>query len=127
MIGLTTGLAFTLTQVVSLASSDMVADEAKLPNIVLIFVDHLGYGDVSCYGATKVQTPSIDKLAAEGKKFTDAHSASAVCTPSGYALVTGQYPSKANGGKGFWSPTPITAGLIIPTDMYTVADVFKAK
>ena len=62
------------------------------PNVVFIFADDLGYGDLSCYGSTKVQTPNIDKLAAEGKRFTDAHSASAVCTPSRYALLTGEYP-----------------------------------
>ena len=61
------------------------------PNVVLIFADDLGYGDVGCYGATKVQTPNIDRLAAEGRRFTDAHSVSAVCTPSRYALLTGQY------------------------------------
>ncbi|MCB9937050.1 MAG: sulfatase-like hydrolase/transferase, partial [Planctomycetaceae bacterium] len=52
------------------------------PNVVLIFADDLGYGDLGCYGATKVQTPNIDRLAAEGRRFTDAHSVSAVCTPS---------------------------------------------
>ena len=75
---------------------------AEPPNIILIFADDLGYGDVGCYGATKIQTPNIDKLAAEGRKFTDGHSASAVCTPSRYALLTGEYPFRANGGKGIW-------------------------
>ena len=65
------------------------------PNVVLIFADDLGYGDVGCYGATKLQTPNIDRIAAEGRRFTDAHSASAVCTPSRYALLTGQYPVRA--------------------------------
>ena len=51
------------------------------PNVVFIFADDLGYGDLGCYRATKVQTPNIDSLAAEGRRFTDAHSASAVCTP----------------------------------------------
>ena len=74
------------------------------PNVVLIFVDDLGYGDLGCYGATKVQTPNIDRLAWEGRRFTDAHSASAVCTPSRYALLTGEYPMRANGGKGIWGP-----------------------
>ena len=63
------------------------------PNVVLIFADDLGYGDLGCYGATKVQTPNIDRLAAQGRRFTDAHSVSAVCTPSRYALLTGQYLS----------------------------------
>ena len=100
---------------------------AKLPNIIFIFADDLGYGDLGCYGATKVQTPNIDKLAAEGRRFTDAHSASAVCTPSRYALLTGEYPIRANGGKGVWGPAPVTSGLIIDTDKLTIADVFKNK
>ena len=61
------------------------------PNIVLIYADDLGYGDVSAYGATAVQTPNIDRLAREGLRFTDAHSAAATCTPSRYALLTGEY------------------------------------
>lgn len=61
------------------------------PNIVLIYADDAGYGDVSAYGATRLRTPHIDRLAAEGMRFTDAHSAAATCTPSRYALLTGQY------------------------------------
>ncbi|QDT08223.1 sulfatase family protein [Planctomycetes bacterium K23_9] len=97
----------------------------KPPNVVLIFADDLGYGDLGCYGATKVQTPNIDRLAAQGRRFTDAHSASAVCTPSRYALLTGQYPSRAKGGKGVWGPAPVSSPLLIDTDKTTIADVFK--
>ncbi len=104
----------------------MNATETGSPNVVLIFADDLGYGDVGCYGATKVQTPNIDKLAAEGRKFSDAHTASAVCTPSRYALLTGDYPLRANGGEGVWGPAPVTSGLIIDTDKLTIADVFKS-
>lgn len=100
---------------------------ADKPNVVLIFADDLGYGDLGCYGATKIKTPNIDKLAAEGKKFTDAHSASAVCTPSRYGLLTGQYPFRANGGKGIWNPTGLETPLIIDTEMLTIADVFKRQ
>ena len=95
------------------------------PNVVLIFADDLGYGDLGCYGATKLKTPNIDKLAAEGRRFTDAHSASAVCTPSRYGLLTGEYPFRANGGKGLWGPAPITSPLLIDTETLTIADVFK--
>nr|WP_233903540.1 arylsulfatase [Stieleria maiorica] len=95
------------------------------PNVVLVFADDLGYGDLGCYGATKVQTPNIDRLAKEGRMFSDAHSASAVCTPSRYALLTGEYPLRANGGKGVWGPAPVTSGLIVDTDKLTTADVFK--
>jgi len=100
---------------------------SKKPNVVLIFADDVGYGDLGCYGATRLKTPNIDKLAREGKRFTDAHSASAVCTPSRYALLTGEYPVRANGGKGVWGPAPITSGLIIDTEKLTIADVFKNK
>lgn len=95
------------------------------PNVVFIFVDDLGYGDIGAYGATKVKTPNIDKLATEGKMFTDAHSASAVCTPSRYALLTGDYPFRANDGKGIWGPAGVTQDLLIDTEKRTIADVLK--
>ena len=61
------------------------------PNIIFIMADDMGYGDVGCYGSTKIQTPNIDRLAKEGMRFTDAHSSSAVCTPSRYSVLTGRY------------------------------------
>ncbi len=61
------------------------------PNIVYIFADDLGYGDLGCYGSQKIPTPHIDRIASEGMRFTDAHSCSAVCTPSRYGLLTGRY------------------------------------
>ena len=70
---------------------------ASLPNIVLIYADDLGYGDVGCYGATQVKTPNIDRLAREGLRFTDAHCTSATCTPSRYGLLTGEYPWRKRG------------------------------
>ncbi|TWU54321.1 Arylsulfatase [Rubripirellula tenax] len=91
------------------------------PNVVLIFADDLGYGDLGCYGATKLQTPNIDQLAAEGRRFTDAHSASAVCTPSRYGLLTGEYPVRKN----IWGPAPITSPLLVDAEKLTIADVFK--
>ena len=111
----------------SLVFGTSAAAEEKLPNVVLIFADDLGYGDLGCYGATKLKTPHIDKLAAEGRKFTDAHSASAVCTPSRYGLLTGEYPFKANGGKGLWGPAPVSSPLLIDTETETIADVFKSS
>jgi arylsulfatase A-like enzyme len=78
------------------------------PNIVYIMADDMGYGDLGCYGATKIPTPNIDRLASEGLRFTDAHSASAVCTPSRYAVLTGRYcwrTSRKRGvGGGFSLP-----------------------
>lgn len=67
------------------------------PNVVLIYADDLGYGDVGCYGATRVRTPNIDRLAKEGVRFVNAHSASATCTPSRYALMTGEYAWRRQG------------------------------
>ena len=97
------------------------------PNVVLIFADDLGYGDLGCYGATKLKTPNIDRLAAEGRRFTDAHSASAVCTPSRYGLLTGEYPMRALGGKGAWGPLSNSSKLIIDTQTLTIGKVFKNK
>ena len=93
----------------------------SLPNVVLIFADDLGYGDLGCYGANKVQTPNIDRLATEGRRFTDAHSASAVCTPSRYALLTGEYPHRKNLSK----PVFLKTGLVIDTKQQTAASLMK--
>ncbi|MDB5015108.1 MAG: arylsulfatase, partial [Daejeonella sp.] len=66
------------------------------PNIVLIYIDDLGYGDLSCYGAKALKTPNIDGLANNGLLFTDAHSAASTCTPSRYSLLTGSYAFRNN-------------------------------
>jgi arylsulfatase A len=69
-----------------------VKSTGKRPNIVLILADDLGYGDVSCYNpASKINTPHVDRLAKEGMRFTDAHTPSAVCTPTRYGILTGRY------------------------------------
>ena len=128
LIAFTLVLSFILTSIgASSAAKPQSGGASSSPNVVFIFADDLGYGDLGCYGATKVQTPNIDRLAAEGRKFTDAHSASAVCTPSRYALLTGEYPVRAGGGKGVWGPLPVTSGLIIDTDRFTIADAFRNK
>jgi len=75
----------------AISASVQAAPPVK-PNIVYILADDLGYGDVGCYNpASKIPTPHLDRLAAEGMRFTDAHSPSAVCTPTRYALLTGRY------------------------------------
>ena len=91
------------------------------PNVIVIFADDLGYGDTSIYGATKVHTPNIDKLARQGRRFTDAHTASAVCTPSRYSLLTGEYAFRTE----HWSPIFLKVGLIIDENKKTVADIMK--
>lgn len=98
------------------------ASNADRPNIVLINADDLGYGDVGCYGATKLRTPNIDRLAKEGRRFTDAHTASAVCSPSRYGLMTGQYPLRKN----FWGPLPFTNELTIDVAQPTLASLAKS-
>jgi arylsulfatase A-like enzyme len=97
---------------------------SELPNVVFINADDLGYGDLGSYGATLVQTPNIDKLATEGRKFTDAHSVSAVCSPSRYGLLTGEYPLRY-GDEGTWGPLGYKSGLLIGTDRQTLGKVFQ--
>jgi len=69
-------------------------DSKSLPNIVFIFTDDLGYGDLGCFGATDIQTPNIDRIANEGIKFTSFLSASPVCSPSRAGLLTGRMPQR---------------------------------
>lgn len=76
------------------------AAETSRPNIVVILADDLGYGDLGCYGATKIRTPRCDQLAREGMRFTDAHTPSAVCTPTRYGLLTGRYAWRSRLKKG---------------------------
>src|SRR5262245_48618986 len=73
------------------------------PNVVVILADDVGYGDLGCYGATKVKTPNLDTLAARGLRFTDAHSPSSMCSPTRYALLTGRYA---------WRNPPTARGVL---------------
>jgi len=72
------------------------AEGSRPPNFVVIFIDDMGYGDVGCFGAEGYETPNIDRLAAEGTRFTDFYAASSVCTPSRAALMTGCYPQRVS-------------------------------
>ncbi|WP_252736839.1 MULTISPECIES: arylsulfatase [unclassified Psychrosphaera] len=133
LAGLVATVALTLTACEAVNKTELLSSQqaqnqgGKQPNVVFIFADDLGYGDLSSYGATKLETPNIDKLAKQGVKFTDAHSASAVCTASRYGLMTGEYPLRANNGKGIWGPAPIESPLLIDPDTTTIADIFKNK
>jgi len=91
------------------------------PNIVFIYADDLGYGDVSCYGATKISTPHVDRLASQGLRFLNAHATSATCTPSRYALMTGEYPWRKEGTHIL----PGDASLIIQPGRTTLPAVLK--
>ncbi len=91
------------------------------PNVVVIYMDDVGYGDTSAYGATAVKTPNIDRLAREGLRFTDAHSPAATCTPSRYALMTGEYAFRKK-GTGI---LPGDAALIIEPGRTTLPSLMR--
>ncbi|WP_343699944.1 sulfatase-like hydrolase/transferase [Chitinophaga sp.] len=91
------------------------------PNVVIIYADDLGYGDLSCYGATKIQTPHIDQLAKEGIRFTNGHTTSATCTPSRFGLLMGRYPWRKSGT----GVLPGDATMIIPTDKPSLATMMQ--
>lgn len=91
------------------------------PNIIFIYADDVGYGDVSCYGAGVIATPNIDRIASEGVRFTNAYASSATCTPSRYSLLTGKYAWRQKG-------TGIARGnaaMIINPKQATIASVLK--
>ncbi|QTE23694.1 sulfatase family protein [Polaribacter cellanae] len=90
------------------------------PNIIIFYVDDLGYGDLSSYGAVGVSTPNVDKLAKNGIKYTDAHSSAATCTPSRYSLLTGQYAFRNNA-----HILPGDAPLLIDTKEATLSKMLK--
>lgn len=91
------------------------------PNIVLIYTDDLGYGDISANGATKVKTPNIDKVAQQGLRFTNAHASSSTCTTSRFSILTGKYAWRKQGT----NIAPGDAALIIPTDITTLPGMLK--
>ena len=95
----------------------------KSPNIVIIYMDDLGYGDVGAYGAKAIKTPNMDKLAEGGVRFTDGHASSSTCTPSRYALLTGQYPWRNENAKIL----PGTAPLLIATAQMTIPKMLREK
>ncbi len=95
----------------------------KKPNIVVIYLDDLGYGDLSSYGASELQTPNIDALADGGIKFTNGYASSATCTPSRYALLTGMYPWRNKKAKIL----PGTAPLLISTEQETLPKLLKKQ
>lgn len=94
----------------------------ELPNVIFIYADDLGYGDLECYGATRVQTPNVNRLANEGIRFTQAHATASTSTPSRYAMLTGEYAWRR-------PDTDIAVGnakMIIRPEQFTMADLFKA-
>ncbi|AWW29541.1 arylsulfatase [Echinicola strongylocentroti] len=118
-----------LTQLVScsgkeskgLAESNEANDPQK-PNVVIIYMDDLGYGDMSAYGATALSTPNMDKLANGGVRFTNGYATSATCTPSRYGLLTGSYPWRNKNARIL----PGTAPLLIGTDQLTIPKMLNS-
>ncbi len=104
-----------------LAQNSLAQKPNAKPNVVFIYADDIGYGDISCNGAKTIKTPNIDLLAGQGVRFTNMHSAAATCTPSRYALLTGEYAWRKE-GTGIAAGN---AGSIIRPERYTLADVFK--
>jgi len=105
-----------------LAVSSALAAEPAKPNIVFILADDIGYGDLSCYGAKLQSTPNLDRLAAAGCRFTDAHSNASTCTPTRYALLTGKYAFRHAPGSRI---LPGDAPLSIAPGEATVASILK--
>ena len=102
-------------------TSEAVPYIKSRPNVVMIYADDLGFGDLECYGAIGVKTPNVNRLSDNGVRFTNAHAVASTSTPSRYSLLTGEYPWRKSG-------TDVAAGdaaMIISPDQYTVADVFK--
>ncbi|MBN3583123.1 arylsulfatase [Algoriphagus aestuarii] len=98
-------------------------EKSSKPNIVIIYLDDLGYGDMGAYGATEIKTPNMDKLANGGLRFTSGYASSATCTPSRYALLTGTYPWRNKNAHIL----PGTAPLIIDTAQLTLPKLLKEQ
>ena len=96
------------------------ADPQK-PNVILIYADDLGYGDLSCYGAHRVNTPNVDRLADQGIRFTNTHTVASTSTPSRYSLLTGEYAWR----RPDTGVAAGNAGMIIRPTQFTMADMFN--
>jgi arylsulfatase A-like enzyme len=108
---------------IGIANAQQEKSKNKLPNIVFIYADDLGYGDIGAYGATALKTPNMDKLANGGIRFTNGYATSATCTPSRYGLLTGIYPWREKDAKIL----PGTAPLLIGTSQMTIPKMLKEK
>lgn len=108
---------------------------AERPNVAIIFADDLGYGDLGCYGSPTIRTPHLDRMAAEGLRFTDFYSAAEVCSPSSAALLTGRYPIRSDmcgnrrvlfpNSKGGLPPREVTMAEALKFQGYATAHIGK--
>ena len=107
---------------ISLCSLALGLSAAK-PNVVYILADDLGWGDLSCFNVdSKIKTPNLDRIASAGMRFTDAHSGSAVCTPTRYGIITGRYSWRSRLKRGVLGGT---SAHLIDTERYTVGDLMQ--
>ena len=122
MLAATIVVAFILQ---SVCTNSLKAEAGNRPNIVFIMADDMGYGDLGCYSnKSKVPTPNIDRLAKQGIRFLDAHSPSAVCTPTRYGVLTGRYSWRTRLKNGvLWG----FSTSLIKKDRMTVASLLKAN
>ncbi len=104
-------------------SGQVQKEDINKPNIVFIFTDDLGYGDIGCFGANDIKTPNIDRIADEGIKFTEFYSASPICSPSRAGLLTGRMPQRM-GINGVFFPDSYTG---MSPDEVTIAEVLKEQ
>ncbi|MCL4786709.1 MAG: sulfatase [Verrucomicrobia bacterium] len=109
---------------VSLLLPAPVAFAAPKANLIIIFADDLGYGDLGCYGSPVIRTPNLDRMAAEGLRFTDFYSAAEVCTPSRAALLTGRYPIRSGMCGNRRVLFPNSKGGLPPAEI-TIAEALK--
>lgn len=116
---LTCGLSLVMTYEKAHSQS---GSSSERPNVVLIVADDLGYGDFSCYGATKISTPEIDSLASIGARYTDAYASCSLCSPSRYSILTGSYPWRAGWKDGV---LPYFARPMINEGRETIATLMK--
>src|SRR5437762_12064871 len=97
------------------------------PNIIVILADDLGYGDLGCYGHPTIRTPNLDRMAAEGMRFTDFYAAAEVCTPSRAALLTGRYAVRSGMCHEKFRVLRNRSTGHLPEDEITLAEALKAR
>ena len=114
---------FSINSLTAKESWEKADKNQNLPNVVLIFCDDLGYGDLSCYGATLYKTPVLDRMASEGMRFTNFYCAQAVCSASRAGLMTGCYPNRVGIGGALFPHS--TTGL--NPEEETIPEVLKGK
>ena len=123
--GVRQSIIFVLICIFGITTNTAFAD---FPNIIFILADDLGYGDVGCYNAdAKAPTPNIDKLASQGMRFTDAHSASTVCTPTRYSLLTGRMAFRLSNNRGRGVFTGAGGPCLIDAERLTLPGMLKQK